>query len=334
MVGAVGASFALTLAMPTAVYADQESWKDWSPVDAPVELQPRDSDVSSGSVETVEPSLHGEETAGDAVFSAEEVPGARHNVVELAPGEAASPQVRRTEVEVSQDDWNDVWCRYNPSVHADPSPPAKGRQYAMARAASPSLYGWAQAFDAQNGFGQQPHTSTATLKYNLAISIGMDWPQPSHITGFANPSFKGGVYAESKTSPITFSQSKASGGKKIDIGIARSGTYEWKNLWDLKYQRQDGIGYTKYWNWTGLDDGTAYAATMDATPGHTYDFTVQTKTSATSEPVFGASAQAQTDFGSAGLDAPSLAPGLFFKANDQSNLLIRYRLPAGWTATC
>jgi hypothetical protein len=111
---------------------------------------------------------------------------------------------------ITTSNFNSFFCGYPvTSVQASPPPPASGNQYAIARAAE-SLWGYAQAYDAQGGTQQTPHSSTANISFNVRIDIPIDWPQPSQINAYANPWFDGGHYVDSNISPLTFSASSAS----------------------------------------------------------------------------------------------------------------------------
>jgi hypothetical protein len=87
--------------------------------------------------------------------------------------------------------------------------------------------------------------------------------------------------------------------------------------------------------WYGLDDGYYFVTNIDSTPAHVYNFSVRTRTTATSSPVFGAKAAAQIDYGSGGLDAPNLGPLNLFHANNRSEefFWIEYLLPPDWELT-
>ncbi|UGY92423.1 hypothetical protein [Streptomyces gobiensis] len=338
----IGAAAVISLLMPmaTASAESSDSWNDYSEGSAPRELKPADSaDATDAkpSSRLVPPAIPPATVDGARFGTAKTPQAVSGNAVRLAPGEVPQPRAYRTDSArtAADDDWSTVVCTYTPTtVDASPAPPAQGNQYPLARASAANLYGFAQSFDSQGGFGQTEHTSKATINYDLAINIGANWPQPSQITGFVNPSFDGAARVKSNHSPFTFAQSKATGGEKIQLGIARDNDARWQTPWDLSLTRNDGTTVMERWNWPGYNDGRALYANIDSTPGHQYHFTVRTETTSTSSPIFGAGASAQTDFGSAGLDAPSLGEGYFFRANDQSQFVIQYKLPKGWGTSC
>lgn len=165
---------------------------------------------------------------------------------------------------------------------------------------------------------------------DLAIDIPFEWPQPSQINAYVNPKFKGGHYVDSRTSPITFSSSQASTRQLIQFGWSRDSTQFMQTLWDIQTLKKDGTSDLIHYYWDGLDDGYYYAFNIDSTPAHTYNFSSKTTTSATSDPVFGAGAAAQIDYGSLMLDAPSLGPDNIFQASIDRGYLVEYLLPVGW----
>lgn len=227
--------------------------------------------------------------------------------------------------------FDSFFCAYRAtSATATPPPPASGEKYGIAIASSSSLYGAAQAFNSQGGAFQSPSTSSANISMDLAIDIPFEWPQPSQINAYVNPKFKGGHYVDSRTSPITFSSSQASTRQLIQFGWSRDSTQFMQTLWDIQTLKKDGTSDLIHYYWDGLDDGYYYAFNIDSTPAHTYNFSSKTTTSATSDPVFGAGAAAQIDYGSLMLDAPSLGPDNIFQASIDRGYLVEYLLPVGW----
>ncbi|RZT80272.1 hypothetical protein EV382_3518 [Micromonospora violae] len=262
--------------------------------------------------------------------------GSRLQFSSKAPAPKAQKSTNATGADRSNgpaDDFNHYYCAYYPnSVSATPPPPASGSQYAMAKAYD-TLWGYAQAFDAQDGLFQSPHTSSANIAMDLNITVPIDWPQPSQMNAYVNPFFQGGHYVETTISPFTFSSSQASTRQLIQFGWSRDATPFMQTLWDIQTSKGDGTSELIHYYWHGLEDGNYYVFNVDSTPAHTYKFSARTTTSATSNPVFGAAATAQIDYGSGQLDAPSLGPLNLFRASMDEYYVIEYLLPMDWELT-
>lgn len=338
-VGISGTAVVLALLLaPTAAHSSPTSsptrYKDWSPGQAgglaPVSSRP-------GKPTVAQPMLTGSRilSAGAKAGIASLPPkgsALRSQTVYLAPGQAATPHAVRSKGAVAADSgFSDTWCDYIPYSSAWPPPPASGNEYAMAEVPG-IVVGYEQAYSSQGGTSQSSDTRTANLQFDQPISIGIGWPQPSQITGYVNPSFQGGQFEQSNISYL-YSTSSASTEEKIQIGISRENSYNWETLWDIVGTSTDGTAKNDWWAWGGLN-GTAFYMNIDSTPGHVYHFTETATSSATSNPVFFAGAVAQIDYGSLGLDAPYLELGNYFRANDNSNFVIKYSLPPGWTTSC
>ena len=333
----VGTAVSITVAMlivwnGSASATANRTYQDWSPdlgalTASEIPWSNTQTQMANAQIATPLPLTKGPDAPGGVGV----VPP-RTSRVHLDAGEPASPRVVRVDNNQSSRDFQSTWCFYIANRTANPPPPGSGDQYAMARTAGRNS--WAQAFDSQGGSVQSPHTSTARTTFSVSINIPFDWPQPAQINGYANPSFLGGHAVLSRHSPLTLGQSSATSRNAIRFGAARDSSYNWLSLWDTSLTRGDGTEWLEYWTWPGLDDGYAFFVNIDATPAHVYHFNVETTTSATSRPIFGAPAAAQTDYGSAGIDAPSLGAGLHMLSNDFDDMAIEYLMPPGISVIC
>lgn len=219
--------------------------------------------------------------------------------------------------------------------YGNPPPPGSGNSYAIARgdgSASPFPM-YTQATSSLGGTNATTDTRRAIAQTGAGFKIA-DWPQPAQVRVHFNPSYTGAMRLDSNIAPFTFATSEGSGRMVLNEGVSRDDEIILKTKADLSRSLRNGTGQTYKFSFPGYADG-ADSITIDMTPNHTYYGFVETQTTATAASQFLAGASAQVDFGSAGIDAPAVAPGgrTTFTNSALPYMYWQYILPDGYTLT-
>lgn len=294
------------------------------------EYPDRSQDVRGAAI-TPASQLTGTETNGDATFGTGKLPeGVRDKAktVDIAAGETIRPRLDASDNEVGVKELKSTWCQYRWKTKVKGKPPIDNlyRYGASKVRKSGSRQASQLAHDAQGGFDAPKQTTTTRVDWSVPIEIPDDWPQPSQISGWANPTFKGAVFVNSNYY-WWGGNSGAGAQQQIRIGIARDNDTRWRTLHDLNLESTNGTEETVDYQ-RGIDDGDPSYANIDTTPDHTYTFKVRSKSLAWSDPVTGAGAQGQVDF-NGDIDAPgNLVDGGYVRPDGPfDTVLIQYKAP-------
>jgi hypothetical protein len=228
--------------------------------------------------------------------------------------------------------YHNVTCTYAPNVlTATPPPPASGSTYAIAKGQLSNQYGWAQAVSSLNGLGSGTDVRRALVRIGRPLQLTGFQPE-SQMTAYWNPSWDGEEYLYSDIGVGVISSASAQFQEAIIIAKDNGGT--WTFLANSTYSSSDGGSSRVRWTHARLTGGLAYGYNLDLTDNHLYTPETQIQITATAHNQITAPAFVQMDFGSAGLSAPSLAPGLFWEGQDQTNIVVIYLIPNGYAVTC
>lgn len=250
----------------------------------------------------------------------------------LASGTTATPTAVQTG-DTARPSTATQWCYYwwN-NWDAVPPPPGQGNSYAIARATRNGV-SWTQAFESHGGGNSTTDSSSSYTSHNLPIVLPDYWPQPSRLIGVVNPQFKGQHFLDSNNS-IFGSQSFASSRERIRFGWLLNGVHYWDTLWNFYHESHNGLDYSYTHEWPGHSDSGEFAY-AEGIPTRSYTFKFRVDATAKTSTVFGAGARSQIDWGSQGIDAPSLGPGNHVHADHRvAWALIGYEVPDGWNIQC
>ncbi|MGP3989290.1 hypothetical protein [Streptomyces sp. 3N207] len=285
-----------------------------------------------GGYITPRPLLTGTEADGDVTFGAGSLPEAargKAKTVDVEPGEKITPRLDTSDEGAETKKLTSTWCSYRYKTKVKGKPPIDNLyRYGVSkvrkkddRRASHMVH------DSQGGQDAPRQTTSTSVDWYLPIEIPDDWPQPSQISGWANPTFKGAMFVNSNYW-WWGGTSLAGAQQKISIGMARDNDTRWRTLHKMDLERNNGTEATEKYKLDIGDGNEVNYANMDTTPAHTYTFRVRSKSTAWSDPATFAGAQAQTDFGG-DIDAPGhlLDNGYVQPNGPFGDALIEYKAP-------
>lgn len=262
--------------------------------------------------------------------------------VMLSPGESANPTAAPPGKEIAgaskalavaaTDGYDHFYCSYYfGAKSAWPGPPASGQSWAAARNADVwGAFGYEIATSGRNGFDFATTTQQANLDYRLNLNLGLAFPAGSRVAGWIQPEMKGGFALNSGISPY-LTPSSARGTFSAAAGWI-IGVQEFKQpLWDLT---QSVAGEPKIYNTYYTPGSDWFRFETQIQPGTTNTFNVSSDVKSEATAVVGAGSYAQVDFGSGGIDAPSMENGGHFSPDYKGYTMIEYLVPQGWTVGC
>jgi hypothetical protein len=275
--------------------------------------------------------------AGQTLRSAQTVvpldaSSAPHRVVSYRLPTTSAPPASDGQTVPAVAGYHTVTCTYAPTVlTATPPPPASGSTYAIAKGQLSNQFGWAQAVSSLNGLGSGTDVRRALVRIGRPLQLTGFQPE-SQMTAYWNPSWDGEEYLYSDIGIGVISSASAQFQEAIIIAKDNGGL--WTFLVNSTYSSNDGGSSRVRWTHARLTGGLAYGYNLDLTDNHLYTPETQIQITATAHNQITAPAFVQMDFGSAGLSAPSLAPGLFWEGQDQTNIVVGYLIPNGFGVTC